>query len=138
MIRVDILIGRARVSHQFMIDTGADYTVVQREVVLSLFEAAGVDLEEASGVDEILLNGVGPVPVTCRVQRAGLKFVDIDGGELILANSILVPQAVEDTQNPRQGTERSRVPSLLGRDVLQRFDFHLSYDPPTVSLTLND
>ena len=30
-----------------------------------------------------------------------------------------------------------KLPSLLGRDVLQHFDLHLSYDPPTVSLTLN-
>lgn len=56
-----------------MIDTGADYTIVQREVVLSLIEAAGVDLDETSSADEILLNGVGPVPITCRVQRAGFS-----------------------------------------------------------------
>ncbi len=73
----------------------------------------------------------------CRVQRAGLKFFDIDDGELVLATSILVPQAAEDGQYTKQGTERSRVPSLLGRDVLQRFEFNLSYDPPSVALAIN-
>ena len=121
-----------------MIDTGADYTIVQREVVLSLLEAAGVDPDESSNTDQILLNGVGPVPITCRIQRAGLKFVDTDGGELVLASSILVPQANEDTQHSRPESERSRVPSLLGRDVLRRYELNLSYDPPTVSLILND
>ncbi len=30
------------------------------------------------------------------------------------------------------------VPSVLGRDVLQRFDLNLSYDPPSITLALND
>ena len=64
-IRVGILIGRARASHSFMIDTGSDYTVVQREVIIPQLDAEGMELSEEDAGNQIVLHGIGPTPLTC-------------------------------------------------------------------------
>lgn len=81
------------------------------------------------------MNGVGPTPLRCQIQPAGLSMVDDAGEELIFSSPVLIPQP-----DARQGSGRRSgvVPSLLGRDVLQRFDLNLSDDPPSVTLALND
>ena len=118
-----------------MIDSGSDYTVVQPEVLLPHLHAAGLELRNDDARNQIVLQGIGPTPLTCLVQPAGLRFVDEQGRELVFANPILVPRPTQKS-DARAGT--SRVPSLLGRDVIQRFEFNLSYDPPSVALALND
>ncbi len=117
-----------------MIDTGADYTIVQRRLAVPLLQAAGVELNADSALGRIALNGVGPTPLTCLVQPAGLSLVDEDGDEHVFFSPILVPQPT----HPESGRKAARVPSLLGRDVLRRFDLKLSYNPPSVSLTLKE
>ena len=118
-----------------MIDTGADYTIVQRRLAVPLLQAAGVELNADSALGRIALNGdLGPTPLTCLVQPAGLSLVDEDGDEYVFFSPILVPQPT----HLESGREAARVPSLLGRDVLRRFDLNLSYNPPSVSLTLKE
>ena len=132
---VNLLIGRSRVAESFMIDTGADYTIVQRQAVLPLLKAAGVKVGPESSREDVVLSGVGPVPLTCIVQPAGLGLINDGGEEFTFANPILVPRPSSVRELARG---RVKLPSLLGRDVLQYFDLHLSYDPPSVTLTLND
>ena len=132
---MSILVGRRRFSQSFMIDTGADYTLVQRGLAIPLLTAAGVDPSGDFEGSKITLSGVGPTPLNCLVQPAGLSFVDEDDEEYVLSSPLLIPQPSRDATDRREPTV---IPSLLGRDVLQCFDLHLSYDPPSVTLTLND
>ena len=118
-----------------MIDTGSDYTVVQREVIIPQLDAEGMELSEEDAGNQIVLHGIGPTPLTCWVQPAGLKFVDDDGYELVIPNPVLVPMPLHTIDG---SAAKARVPSLLGRDVLRQFSFNLSYDPPSVSLTRKD
>ena len=129
-----ILIGRERFTRLFLIDTGADYTIVQRDLARSLLRAAGQESGRAGKSYRITMNGIGPTPLPCLVQPAGLSLVDEDGNEFVLPNSILIPQLDTGSES---GRAAGVLPSLLGRDVLQHFDLYLSYDPPSVSLTLN-
>lgn len=135
ILSTNVLIGRARVRQSFMIDTGADYTIVQPDAALPLLSAAGIEVAPETSSDDVVLSGVGPAPLTCAVQSAGLSFIDELGNELILTVAVLVPRP---SSANRPTANRARTPSLLGRDVLSRFDLHISYDPPNVALTLND
>lgn len=118
-----------------MIDTGADYTLVQPDAALPLLSAAGIDLSPENSIDDIVLSGVGPAPLVCAVQPAGLSFIDELGDEFVITVAILIPRP---SSANRPMANQARVPSLLGRDVLSRFDLYLSYDPPNVALSLND
>ena len=48
-----------------MIDTGSDYTVVQREVIIPQLDAEGMELSEEDAGNQIVLHGIGPTPLTC-------------------------------------------------------------------------
>lgn len=135
LIRIIILIGRERFTRHFLIDTGADFTIVQPELASSLLKATGQDSGAEVERNLITMNGVGPTPLRCQIQPAGLSMVDDAGEEFVFSSPVLIPQP-----DARQGSGRRSgvVPSLLGRDVLQRFELSLSYDPATVSLTLDD
>ena len=134
LIRVFILIGRERFTRLFLIDTGADYTIVQRDLARSLLRAAGQETRSDGERNLITMNGIGPTPLPCLVQPAGLSLVDEAGDEFVFSSSILIPHLSTGSES---GRATGVVPSLLGRDVLQRFELNLSYDPPSVSLTLN-
>lgn len=134
LIKIFILIGRERFTRYFLIDTGADFTIIQPELAHPLLRAAGQDSPGGGEHNVITLNGVGPAPLRCLVQPAGLSLVDETGREFAFSSPVLIPQTDD---HPESGQSSRVVPSLLGRDVLRRFDFQLSYDPPSVTLTLN-
>ena len=91
------------------------------------------DLQATRAQDVIVVTGIGNARVRTTVRRVGLLVRDELGEAYWFPQSILFAdlgngQAREPTRN---------VPSILGRDILQRFHLNLSYDPPSVSLTLN-
>lgn len=135
LIRIIILIGRERFTRYFLIDTGADFTIVQPDLARPLLRAAGRQSAASGDRNTITLNGVGPTSLSCLVQPAGLSLVDESGSEFVFPAPVLIPQIDGRSES---GRSNGVVPSLLGRDVLRQFDFQLSYDPPNVSLILND
>ena len=91
-IRVNVLIGRSRIGQPFLIDTGADYTIIQPEIVLPLLRSEGIELDGQSASDDVVLNGIGPTALRCRVQPAGIGLIDEDGEEFVMTNPILIPR----------------------------------------------
>ena len=113
-----------------MIDTGADFTIVAPRRTRELF-GTEIDYRAVPPSRRLPIAGIGHGTVDTIIQRVGLLMTDDDGAVFRIAQSTLfaIPQPGD--------AGRWRVPSVLGRDVLSRFDLHISYDPPNVALTLN-
>ena len=131
MINLVVASGQRRGQVSFMIDTGADFTIVAPRRTRELF-GTEIDYGAVLPSRRLPIAGIGPGTVDTIIQRVGLLMTDDDGAVFRLSQTMLF--AV-----PRTGAAGHwRVPSVLGRDVLRRFELRLSYDPPTVSLILND
>ncbi len=117
-----------------MIDTGADYTILQSEAGRVLLGVWDEDPQINQRRDAVSVTGLGNATLRCLVQRVGLGFTDADGEAYHFAQPILVAEPV---RRLRRGQSYWEMPSLLGRDVLQHFELNLSYDPLSVSLILN-
>ena len=131
-VQVELLFGRDRLAVPFMIDTGADFTIVQPRTAARVLRSQDQHVPTASDVVQIY--GVGQGTVRTRVRTLGLSLTDNTGQQHWFSSPVLL---VEPSDSDPESS-MWRLPSLLGRDVLQHFDLYLSYDPPTVSLTLND
>ena len=113
----------------FMIDTGADFSIISQRDVLRLFGKT----PDFSGVTSNFVT-VGVAGINLRIvpMPTQLRFTADDGKQLIkfrqIAISIPPPPQHFDTGD-------WLTPSLFGRDLLQEFDLHLSYHPPSVTLT---
>ena len=116
-----------------MIDAGADFTVIQPSVATQVLRSESERLPTIES-DIVHVFGVGQGSVRTRVHTLGLSLRDDLGQRFWFTSPVLLVDAL-DAGN---GSTKWDLPSLLGRDVLRRFDFHLSYDPPSVTLTLND
>lgn len=134
LITLIVLLGGQAKRVPFMIDSGADFTIVQYYDIASMLKLEGRDLGFERGPDTISVTGIGHAFARCRVQQLGLRFRDEAGEPLTITQAVAIAEPTSKTGTGRAGW---RLPSLLGRDLLSQFDFNLSYDPPTVSLTLN-
>ena len=119
-------------SVDLMIDTGADFTILAPRDAFVLLGGAytAIDFTQlAGGIESI---GVGQAEARMIMSPISLRFTDDAGGHLTLT----LPVAIVEPLPPQPGDHGNwLMPSLLGRDVLQHFDLHLSYHPPSVSLT---
>jgi hypothetical protein len=128
-INVVVSFGRGRLRVPFLIDTGADFTILQPDDARQLLRLSQQGSAEPGGSDALTISGIGSSMEPTTVHRVGLRFID-DHSE-----AYWFPQSILFADHP--SSRRWNVPSVLGRDVLRRFDLNLSYDPPSVSLTLN-
>lgn len=106
---IDVLAAysRRRTTVSFMIDTGADLTIVRPEDSLKVlgddYDFASIPLSRT-----VPMSGIGPNVIRTYPQRVGLMVVDEVGEEYRFAQTILF--AI-----PQSGTlGRWRVPSVLG------------------------
>lgn len=129
------MLGSQHIEHPFMIDTGADYTVLQWEAGRTLLGAWYRDPSNLPRGSLVTVTGVGDATLRCLVQRAGLRFMDADRNPFRIAHSLLIAEPPPRSVQRRAHWE---MPSLLGRDILQHFELSLFYDPPSVALTLRD
>jgi hypothetical protein len=132
-IRIEIMFGRERILVPFMIDTGADFTIIQPRVASQVLQAKDRHAQ-ASDPDIVHMFGIGKGTVPTRVRTVGLLLSDDDGERYWFTHPVLL---VDSAGTATESTHRT-LPSLLGRDVLRRFDLNLSYNPPSITLTLND
>lgn len=126
---VVVSFGRGRLRVPFLIDTGADFTILQPDDARQLLRLGQQGSPEPGGSGALTISGIGSSVERTTVRRVGLRFVDTNGEAYWFAQSILFAD--------HPSSSRWNVPSVLGRDILQRFHLNLSYDPPSVSLTLN-
>ena len=131
MINLVVAFGQRHEQVPFVIDTGADLTIMAPRRTRALF-GTEFDYNSVPPSRQLPIAGIGPGTVDTIIQPVGLLMTDDDAGGYRFSQTMLF--AV-----PRPGVAgRWRVPSVLGRDVLSRFELHLSYDPPSVALYLND
>ncbi len=116
----------------FLIDTGADYSTLNPKDAHRLFGDAYLDMDFSPGPATIEMHGIGDTPAHGIRTHADLAFRADDDSDLRLAIPIVIAQPAPPTPG-RHGNWL--IPSLLGRDILERFDLALSYNPPTVTLT---
>lgn len=130
MINLVVALGQRREQVSFMIDTGADLTIVAPRRTKALF-GAEFDYHSVPSNRRLPIAGIGPETVDTIIQPVGVLMTDVDARVYRFSQNMLF--AV-----PRTGAAGVwRVPSVLGRDVLRRFELRLSYAPPTISLILN-
>lgn len=131
MVNLVVAFGQRREQVPFMIDTGADFTIVAPRRTRALF-GSEFDYNAVPSARRLPIAGVGPGTVDTIIQPVGMLMTDDDRAVFRLSQTMLF--AVPGTG----AAGHWQVPSVLGRDVLRRFELRLSYDPPNVSLILND
>lgn len=128
-IGVVVSFGRGRLRVPFLVDTGADFTILRPQDATKLLHLSQQALLLTGTNGALTISGIGSGYERTTVRRVGLRFVDADGEALWFAQSILFAD--------HPSSKSWNVPSVLGRDALSRSHLDLSYDPPSVSLTLN-
>lgn len=117
-----------RLRARFMIDTGADFSVIAPLDTLRLF---GRDIDFSGTTSDFVIAGIGGVETRFVRMPIQLNFSADDGQQLTKTYDM----AVLEPSPERAGEPGGWVmPSLLGRDVLQHFDLRLSYHPPSIVL----
>lgn len=134
---VNVVVGDADSlkSVDFLIDTGTDFTILGPRDARDLLEDSYATYDftgDASGVEPITIGQSGTRLIRSLAQ---LQFID-DAGESI---TIVIPVGFVQPIPPEEPDHDQDhgnwlMPSLLGRDVLQHFDLHLSYRPPSIVL----
>lgn len=122
-------------SVDFLIDTGTDFTILGPRDANDLLGDAYTTYDFRGAT-----SGIGPITIgesDTRLVRslAQLQFIDDDGESSAIVIPVGFVQPIP-AKKPKEGQEHGNwlMPSLLGRDVLQHFDLHLSYHPPSVVL----
>jgi len=109
----------------FVIDTGADRTTLQPVDARNVFDLPLELLEnERAWASVTTVSGISQ-PATCYVVPARVVFQHVDGRTQDVALRLYV---MKPTQHNRT------LPSLLGWDVLRRFELRLNWNRLTVFL----
>lgn len=131
-VSAGVLFGDVFGEVDFPIDTGADSTLLSpQDAVTVLGPDAYRELFEDSAVSEI--SGIGEG--LAAVHTVQLWLFDSSGGFLSFEHEIMVTRlTLVGTGEPAN----CWMPSLLGRDLLERFRLTIGYHPPEIELALVD
>ena len=112
-----------------LIDTGADITTLGPEDALAILGWSYLEMDFTDPTTRLDLTGVGSAGATIRDALLTLITETQEQIEMPVILAIAEP-------DPRVPAAHGNwlMPSLLGRDVLQYFDLHLGYHPPSVVL----
>ena len=111
---------------EFLIDTGADSTVLAPAAAVDLFDISSDRLSDPSNwPDRIRALGVGGSTLVYRTL-ARFDFASENGIEHSLSGTILIPRPIPSAVAP---------PSLLGWDVLRHF--RTTFDPCARAIALD-
>lgn len=105
----------------FLVDTGADYTLLMPN------DAVRLGLDHSLLKQELPVHGVGGSAI-CYVERAVVIFNDDNQGLISYPIDIRIMQ-------PRPSSDIAGMPSLLGRDIL--YYWRMDYWPINQSLTFD-
>ena len=131
-IEIDIAIaGQMPGSIRFLIDTGADVTVIHPTDAARLLRGEFFALDFLRDTRLVDASGIGGIAKRV-VRDATLHLESTEGNHWRITLPILIAEPVPRT-SPNTGNWQ--LPSLLGRDFLRHFRFELVYgDAPQVLL----
>ena len=130
-VKLDVEIDGASGSVRFLIDTGADFTTVSPQDCIRIFGWSYVELDFSDPAARIEMIGIGSADAGAVVRDALLTAAVDDGEDIKIFTSLGIVRPYPLTPAAHGNW---LMPSLLGRDVLQYFDLHLGYHPPSVVL----
>ena len=115
-----------------LVDTGADMTALGPRDALSLLGRGYLEMDFDQGPGAITARGFGEGDGSALLSQMELRLQDADGVDFPISLNVAIckPSPAEPGQHGNWN-----MPSLLGRDILEWFDLHLSYNPPSVTLT---
>jgi hypothetical protein len=115
-----------------LIDTGADTTALGPRDALALLGRDYLRMDFDHGPGVVAVRGFGEGDGAALVTPMELWLRDTDGIDF----PVLLNVAITKPSPAEPGHDGNwMMPSLLGRDILDRFDLTLSYNPPSVTLT---
>ena len=123
-MRIAVALNGERHPVLFMIDTGSPFTILSPNDALALLRRDYFALDFANDSRRIQIFGVGGSDNQLILRDARLTLDSDDLRQMEIEAPVLIAQPVP----PAPGDHGNwRLPSLLGRDVLQRFRLELDY-----------
>lgn len=123
----------------FLIDTGNETTTLYPSDARKVLGAALDKIDFDADPNRVIMFGAGGDEIVAvQLPLALTLYDDVDDPALISNSALVVKPDPPDLSDPDAGRGNWDTPSLLGRDLLLRFDLHLSYRQQTVYLTLPD
>lgn len=119
----------------FLIDSGSDYSVLNPRDTYELLGDALFEIDFANDPTAVDVVGMGQGLVVTIEREVEMTLWDEDGGSVVLGLDVQIARP-EPFRVARTGNWQ--LPSLLGRDILEYLDLHLSYNPPSVYLSTPD
>ena len=125
-----VLVNGLETSVEFLVDTGSDMTLLSPSAAFAALGWQYFELDFQDPSLRIEMVGVGEAGAI--VRTVDLVFQDDGGEDLVIATAV----GIAEPKPAVPGWHGNWVtPSMLGRDVLRRFDFSLGYHPPAGTLT---
>lgn len=125
-------LGVAAVSISFLVDTGASRSMIGPIDRVTM----GIDLADLAA-EEIPVDGIGGVEHCAEEIDAYVVFASDDGqSRHYYQTSLLISRReVDESELTEDATAVHRLPSLLGRDILHRWEMHYAPHEPDPSLS---
>ena len=125
------MIGGRLAGVDFLIDSGADYSVLGPEDALDLFGPAYLSMDFADPDRSLEMSGVGGTAIRLLLRERPLAFFADHGSRVAVTLTLAIAEP-----SPSASSDRGTwlLPSLLGRNIHHHFDRLLSYHPPAVAL----
>ena len=129
-VKADVVVDSTNSEVELLIDTGADITILSPPAALQALGWQYLELDFDDPEGTVGLVGVGHARTP--IYEAELVFADEAGNQMVITAAIGVAEPIPAVP----GWHGNWVaPSVLGRDVLQRFDLRLGFHPPLGVLT---
>ena len=124
MVRVSVRIDDRIWGLSFMVDTGADVTIMQPRDSYQLMGEQLFEIDFRERQRSFPVMGAGAESIACVTRSATYLFRTNEGRHLAIEAPILVAQP---SSNRPTNSGNWTQPSLLGRDVLHRLGLRLDY-----------
>ncbi len=132
-MRAEVQIDGASGMVDFRLDTGADFTTLSPKDAYSVLEERYLEMifDPEEEVVEMIGAGGGASTIIRQVQIA---LFDENGQPVSITLGIALMKPSPRQPGAQGHWDNWDMPSLLGLDILHRFDLSFSYHPPSAAL----
>ena len=124
MLRISIRFGGRAWRVPFMLDTGADVTILQPRNAFLILRDDLFEIDFSDEATSVNVGGVGVGSTRCVVTMTRYSFPTNQGRHFAIDAPILIAEPVPFRESREGNWSR---PSTLGRDILHRVGFRLDY-----------